>query len=65
MPDITVSLTEGQLLKLNELARRFKMPSEEIARIGIDDLLTRPDDEFQQAMEYVLKKNAELYRRLA
>ncbi len=64
MTNITVRLTEDQLFKLQEIAARLRVPAEELARIGIEDLLARPDDEFQQAVDYVLKKNAELYRRL-
>jgi hypothetical protein len=30
-----------------------------------EDLLTRPDETFKQAVEYVLQKNSDLYRRLA
>ncbi len=52
------------MLKLEEIAARLKITAEELARIGIEDLLARPDNEFQQAADYVLKKNAELYRRL-
>jgi hypothetical protein len=36
-----------------------------LARVGIEELLTRPDEAFKQAAEYVLQKNADLYRRLA
>jgi hypothetical protein len=38
---------------------------EDLARVGIEELLSRPDEAFQQAADYVLRKNAELYRRLA
>ena len=31
----------------------------------IEELLARPEPAFEQAVEYVLSKNAELYRRLA
>jgi len=34
-------------------------------RVGVEELLARPDDAFQRAVTEVLKKNAELYRRLA
>jgi hypothetical protein len=34
-------------------------------RVSIEELLSRPEDAFKQAAGYVLKKNAELYRRLA
>ena len=55
----------GTLAKLQEVAAQFNVSPEELARVGIEELLTRPDDAFQQAVQYVLKKNAELYRRLA
>lgn len=65
MTSITVSLTEEGLLKLQDLAARLKIPPEELARIGVEDLLALADEEFRRAMDYVLKKNAELYQRLA
>ena len=65
MSNFTVRLTQKQMLKLEEVAARLKITAEELARIGIEDLLARPDHEFQQAADYVLKKNAELYRRLS
>ena len=64
MSNFTVRLTQEQMLKLEEIAGRLKITAEELARIGIEDLLARPDNEFQQAADYVLKKNADLYRRL-
>ncbi|MDQ7029183.1 MAG: hypothetical protein Q9O62_05080 [Ardenticatenia bacterium] len=40
-------------------------PPEELLRVSLEELLSRPDEAFQEAMAYVLTKNAELYRRLA
>jgi hypothetical protein len=37
---------------------------EELVRASVEDLLGRPE-EFQKAVDYVLKKNEELYQRLA
>ena len=65
MANITVSLTEEKLLKLQEFSARLAISPEELARIGIEELLGLSDAEFGRAMDYVLKKNAELYRRLA
>ena len=65
MAYITVSLTEEKLLKLQELAARLTISPEELVRIGVEELLALPDGEFLRAMDYVLKKNAELYQRLA
>ena len=65
MPSISVTLPNDRLLKLQEIAARLGVTPEDLVRISIEELLARPDDAFQQAVDYVLNKNAELYRRLA
>ncbi len=65
MTSITITLPDDRVEKLRETAVRLKVCPEDLVRISIEELLTRPDDNFQQAMEYVLKKNAGLYKRLA
>ncbi len=44
---------------------RLHVAPEELVRVSIEEFLARPEEEFQQALEYVLHKNVELYRRLA
>lgn len=41
------------------------MTPEEFLRRRIEQLLDRPEDQFQRASTYVVDKNAELYQRLA
>ena len=65
MDAITISLSNDGLVKLQEMAERHGVTPEELARIGIEELLARPEEEFQRAVGLVLKKNTELYRRLA
>ena len=65
MTTITVTVPEDRLSKLAEVARRFNVTVEELVRLSIEDLLAKPDAAFQDAMEYTLNKNQELYRRLA
>ncbi len=65
MTSITITLPEERLAKLREIAARLNVTPEDLARVSIEELLTRPDEAFKQAAEYVLKKNSELYRRLA
>jgi len=65
MTTITITLPDDRLLKLKERANRFSVSPEELVRVSIEELLSRPDEAFQRAVNYVLKKNAELYRRLA
>jgi len=65
MATLTITLSEESLTQLREKAKRFRVAPEELIRVSLEELLARPDEEFQRAMEYVLTKNAELYRRLA
>ena len=65
MTSITITLPEDRLAKLREIAVRLNVTPEDLARVSIEELLARPDEAFKQAAEYVLRKNSELYRRLA
>jgi hypothetical protein len=65
MVSYTISLSEKQSQQLREIADQYHIAPEELVRASIEDLLNRPQDDFQAALEYVLKKNAELYKRLA
>ena len=65
MSTITVPISEEQLIELKKLSAKLDVTPEELVRISIEELLTRPEETFQQASDYILKKNAELYRRLA
>ncbi|MBI5291694.1 MAG: DNA-binding protein [Chloroflexi bacterium] len=65
MTNITITIPDDRLLKLKEIAARFQLTPEELVRVSLEELLTRPEEAFQRAASHVLKKNAELYRRLA
>jgi hypothetical protein len=65
MLTITVALPEERMVKLNELAERLGVAPEDLVRVSVEELLARPEPGFEQAVQHVLKKNAELYRRLA
>lgn len=65
MSVITVALPEERLKELRERAVQYRVSPEDLVLVSIEELLSRPDESFQQAVEYVIKKNADLYRRLA
>jgi antitoxin FitA len=65
MTSITITLPDDRLRKLKEKATRLRVSPEELVRASVEELLERPEEDFQRALDYVLKKNAELYRRLA
>ena len=65
MSTITITLSDERLLRLRELAKEAKLAPEDLIRASIEEWLSRPKDDFARAANYVLQKNAELYRRLA
>jgi len=65
MTTVTVALADERVSRLEQLATSLGVSSDELVRVSIEELLTRPEEAFRQAADYVLKKNAELYRRLA
>jgi hypothetical protein len=65
MTAITVPLSEEQLEKLNAMARRAGVAPEELVRASLEAWLGSPERDFAEAARYVMRKNAELYRRLA
>jgi hypothetical protein len=64
MSTLVISLPEEHMRKLEALAARFGIAPEELVRVSIEDLLEQSDDEFRRAVDYVLRKNTELYERL-
>ncbi|KAB8330480.1 DNA-binding protein [Scytonema tolypothrichoides VB-61278] len=65
MNTITIQVPDECLVKLQQTASRLGVSIEELVLMGIEQLLNQPEASFQDAMDYVLKKNAELYKRLA
>ena len=65
MTTITVPLSEESLQRLKERAEEARVSPDELVRASVEEWLSRPNDEFLRAANYVLQKNADLYRRLA
>ena len=65
MKRITINLSDDDWAKVQEKGTRVGRSVAELVRINVEDLITQPDDAIEQAADYVLKKNAELYKRLS
>ena len=65
MTSITIPLSDERAAQLRVWAEEAGLPPEEFLRRRVEQLLDRPDQQFQKAAEHLLQKNAELYRRLA
>lgn len=60
-----LELDEQQIQRLQDAARRLNVSVNDLAKAAINELLAKPDDDFERAATRVLNKNAELYRRLS
>ncbi|MBW4560528.1 MAG: DNA-binding protein [Mojavia pulchra JT2-VF2] len=65
MASITIDIPDSQLQKLQDLAKVHGISLEALLRVSIEEWLSDQKSDFTDAANYVLKKNAELYRRLA
>jgi len=60
-----VQLPEQTASRLEEAAERLSVSPEQLLVLSVEEKLAQLDAEFRDASDYVLKKNAELYDRLA
>jgi predicted transcriptional regulator len=65
MASITIDIPDNQLQKLQEIASFHGISLEALLSASIEEWLSEEKSDFTIAANYVLKKNAELYRRLA
>jgi len=64
MNTLPLPLNDEEMSRLRDRAQKAQLPIEEVTRQGINAYLDR-ESEFEQIKNYLLQKNAELYRRLA
>ena len=62
---VAFDLPPAQAEQLRQEASRLGLTPDDLARAALTDLLAARDEDFRAAAERVLKKNQELYRRLA
>jgi hypothetical protein len=65
MTTITVRIDDKKAEALREKAARFGLQPEQFLIASVDDLISQPDVEFDEAAQRVLSRNRDLYRRLA
>lgn len=64
MEKLTIAVEKNHLQYLQQTAKKLGVAVEDLVRLGIDEYVAR-HQLFEKAADYVLRKNAELYRRLA
>ena len=65
MKTISINLDDRKADLLKKKADLFGLSVQDFVNAAFDDLLSKPDDDFCEAMDYILKKNKELYKKLS
>ena len=65
MKVLELQLPEPTASRLQEAAERLNISPEQLSILSIEEKLVQLEDEFHGSAEYVLHKNAGLYRRLS
>ncbi|MEM6430704.1 MAG: DNA-binding protein [Deinococcota bacterium] len=65
MYKLEITLTDAVAQKLKQRAAQANLSPEEYAAVSVQQSLEQKPLSFDQAAEYILEKNAELYKRLA
>lgn len=65
MASVRIDISNQQLQTLQTLASAQGVPLEMLLQESLANWLNHQQKDFTTAADYVLKKNAELYRRLA
>ncbi len=65
MASIRIDLSDSQFQKLQNLARVHGIVTEVLLKASLEDWLNLQKGDFVDAVDYVLEKNAKLYRCLA
>ena len=65
MKMLEIQLPEQTASKLQQVAERLSVSPEQLLVLSLEEKLAQLDEEFRTSADYVLKKNADLYRRLA
>ena len=65
MRGLGLQITEQTASKLQGAAERLRVSPEELAIVSIEAKLSQLEEEFGRSAGYVLRENADLYRRLS
>ena len=62
---IAIELNDKQYGVLGNLAQEYQLKPEQLANALISDILSQSKSDFKNALDYILEKNHELYKRLS
>lgn len=65
MTTLTLTIDDHKAAALKDKAEHYGLPLEDLLIASIENLVSHPKPEVEQAIQHVLSKNRELYRRLS
>jgi len=64
MKSLEVQIEDPTVDRLEAAAQKLGITPEELLRVSVEEKLARLDESFRAAVDQVISKNAELYKRL-
>jgi len=65
MKRLTINLSEETAAQLKAASKKAGVKPEDFLLVSLREKLANIDPEFTEVLRYVMKKNADLYRRLS
>lgn len=65
MKTIELNLPDETVNRLEDAAQKMGVSPEDLLRLSVEEKLAQLDESFRDAVDQVLSKNAELYKRLS
>ena len=65
MARIIVEIDDSKAALLRKKAEKFGILPDQFVTASIEELISQPESDFEDAMRKVISKNKELYKRLA
>jgi|GEM_PF-564418 len=65
MATINLNIDENKVKLLKQKAEEYGLSLDELLTATFDDLISKPDKNFSEAVKYIIKKNKKLYQKLS
>ena len=65
MVTINIDIDDNKARLLEKKAEEFGLSLNDLISATFNDLISKPDDNFTKAVDYIINKNKKLYKKLA
>ena len=65
MATINLNIDDNKIKLLQQKAEEFGLTLNDLINATFDDLISKPDDDFTNAVNHIINKNKKLYEKLS